>query len=783
MGKGGSGGQVAGYRYYMAMLMGMCRGPVDEVVQINVGDMEAWSGSVTSTALTDVTAPNLFGGDTAEGGVQGQLSIMMGEETQDIQGGGVQAAVTSGVTAVPASTDPLAIAVQQASTGPSTTSVTASDPTLMGSLRGVLTMFFNGLICSNNPYPKKWTVRVRRALQGWHGGTAWYPDEAIVALTDEAGNPINAMNPAHILYECLTNPVWGRGLPADALDEPSFISAANTLCREQFGLCMKWSRSTQLADFMSLVVNHMGAAVYVDRVTGLLTMRLIRQDYTVEELPVFDYSSGLLEITDDQTTAPDNSHSEIIINWVDPVTGSDRQTRIQNLAGTQANQTVTSTAMDFLGIPTASLAARIGQREMSTQGPGIKRFTIKFDRRGRKIEPAGVFRISVPDRNISNMVLRAGKIEESPGADQTITVVAVQDVFGLESTTYLATPERTWVQPAGALYKVGSRRLDELTYRDTVRLISPAELALIPVDTGGIATQVRRPSPKSWNYELNTHAVGEAFAPHGRFTFTPTGALVSAISYYDTSITLTDLAADTVFDPTGTIAWLEDELVEVTSYDPVTLVLTIGRGCVDTIPQPHASGVRIWFPDPTISTFAAGIDGREYTQGETVSVKELTTTASAIVPLSDADTDTIEIVARQGRPYPPGDFQIDGTRFADVHTVIGDIPLTWTHRDRITQADNILVHGDGSTGPETSVTYETDIYTGMSLLRSTTGITGDNWTYDTTMATADGDPGIITLHLRAERDSVLSFQEYVWTIRRTNTGYGMGYGYSYGKLY
>jgi len=31
-----------GYRYYLALHMGFCRGPVDELVQINVGGKEAF---------------------------------------------------------------------------------------------------------------------------------------------------------------------------------------------------------------------------------------------------------------------------------------------------------------------------------------------------------------------------------------------------------------------------------------------------------------------------------------------------------------------------------------------------------------------------------------------------------------------------------------------------------------------------------------------------------------------------------------------------------------------
>ena len=46
------------------------------------------------------------------------------------------------------------------------------------------------------------------------------------------------MNPAHIIYQVLTDPDWGYGAaPSDIIDEPSFLKAAQTLHAEGFGQC------------------------------------------------------------------------------------------------------------------------------------------------------------------------------------------------------------------------------------------------------------------------------------------------------------------------------------------------------------------------------------------------------------------------------------------------------------------------------------------------------------------------------------------------------------------
>lgn len=90
MSSGGGGGQsyVAGYRYLFGIHMGICRGPVDELVEIRVGDRTAWTGNVGVTEVPptepafQIDKPNLFGGEDKEGGIRGTCWVMMGKPDQ-----------------------------------------------------------------------------------------------------------------------------------------------------------------------------------------------------------------------------------------------------------------------------------------------------------------------------------------------------------------------------------------------------------------------------------------------------------------------------------------------------------------------------------------------------------------------------------------------------------------------------------------------------------------------------------------------------------------------------
>lgn len=110
--------QVVGFRYSFDIhfAIGLA---IDELMEIRASGKTAWKGSVTSNQTIYINAPNLFGGDKGEGGIQGNLDVMFGEEDQ---------AVNSRLAAALGG--------------------------LVPAFRGFAGGFFSGLVTSINPYPK-----------------------------------------------------------------------------------------------------------------------------------------------------------------------------------------------------------------------------------------------------------------------------------------------------------------------------------------------------------------------------------------------------------------------------------------------------------------------------------------------------------------------------------------------------------------------------------------------------------------------------------------------------
>lgn len=745
---------TVGYWYSMGLHMGLGRGPLDELVEVRVGDRTAWSGltdfttPITSSGSLYIDQPDLFGGEEKEGGIQGQLDIMFGEKTQ-----GVNAALASMLGG------------------------------LVPAFRNIATFFFDGRICALNPYPKPWKFRVRRSKKGWDGD-CWYPDKIDIYQCGQ----VRSMNAAHIIYEAATNRSWGRGLPRSRIDETSFTKAADRLYAECFGLCLRWNRTDDLQTFVQNVIDHVGGALYIDRGTGLLTFKLIRDDYDPAEVTMFDYDSGLLEITEDTASSTDALINEVILTYHDQITDEDRQVRVQNIASIQAQGgAVYSSPVTYNGISCPDLALRVAQRDLRATGLSLKRFKVTMDRRAWKIAPGGVFKISAPEKGLASIILRAGKIEDSTDGTGHIMITAVEDVFALPDVSYTEYQPGGYTPPDPVPYVIANHRLLEATYRDTKQAMSSADFSARTPETANVVLLAARPNSGAVGFLPATHVGADAYETYAQAAFSPFG-LADEVLLRDTTVTLrqiSDFPSALQQFAAGGAAYLGDEIVSVTGVvaSNVTdnwIKVTIGRGCVDTTPSKHPHGTKFFMYQGNIGT-----DNKEYVVTDVVYGKHLTKTSQKTLALADAEEDTLTIEGRFDKPYPPGKVQINGIDIGGIELVDGDLAVTWAHRNRVTQADILVDTQQASVTPEAGTTYTINIRKASddTLIRAFTGLTGTSQTYTDAQAVTDGYETNIIVELFAVRDGLPSHQSHRIALRHYpdgTTGYGWNYGNNYG---
>lgn len=701
-----------GYRYYMSLHMGGCRGPVDALIAIMVGGKKAWSGAMTASGTTAIDQPNLFGGDKGEGGIVGALTVMMGESTQ--------------------APNP-ALGVLHG--------------TLLPAFRRVLTLLFDGEVCALSPNPQPWKFRVRRILAGWAGDAPWYPEKAVVALTGSDGTPIQAMNPIHILYQCATDPTFGRGLPSAFLDDALWRAAADTCYAEGLGLCIRWTRTQPVNDFCQTVVDHIGAALSWDFTTGLLSPILIRGGYEPSTLPLFDADSGLLAIESDESAAQASQVNQITVNWGDPIIDQVQTVTVSNSAAILAAGGTLNKTVSYVGLPTLALATRIAQRDLQAESAGLHKYKLTLDRRAYALRPGQPFRIRDAAGNV--LIVRAGPVAQGTLSAGAITVTAVQDIYGLPDNSYVAGQPGTWNPPDHSAIAPSVQAAIEVSYRDLARNLSAADLAALDADACYLGTLARRPSPLALNYQVSSQTGAEAYVVRGSGDWCPGGTLSAAIDEIATTITLAggvDLDLPTI----PCAALIDAEIVRVDALDPVTGIATIARGCVDTVPAPHAAGAQVWLLDDY-----TGSDSRQYTPAEVVSAQLLTHTPSATLDPSLATPVSVTMDQRMDRPYPPGNVAINGQGWPALLT--GDLTTTWAHRDRLLQADQLIDTSATDVGPEAGTTYNWRVFFDGTLEHSETAIPGTAFGPYTPTAT----DGLCRIELEAQRDGLTSWQMQV----------------------
>lgn len=734
---GGKGGQTTGYRYYIGLHGGICHGPVDALLEIRGGNITIWSGAQTSSGSIYISAPNAYGGDDREGGVQGTLSVMMGEATQGANS--YLQAVIGG---------------------------------LQSAYRGLLTVVYQGgLIASNSPYPKPWSFRVRRTTKGWDSDNPWYSSKAAITLS----NGVVGMNPAHIVYETLTNRDWGMGYPTGIIDTATFQASADQLYTEGFGLCLMWLRTDTIENFLQSIMDYIGGVLVQSKTTGLFQLNLIRGNYNIGTLPVLT-RDNLVELDSLETTTITGSTNEVVMTWFDPTSKTTKYTAVQALGAIQAQGVIVSANKDYPGIASADLAARVGQRDLRTTSVPLKRLKAKFDRNAFSFLPGDVFVFNFPDEQISSMVFRVGEVDYGTLSQGAISITAIQDVFALPDTSYVVSQTTNWTAPSNTPQPCPYFHGFEATYVECYKNLSSYDLSQLP-NTAGYACMLNsRPNGLAQYYEVWTKVLPASFAHHGNDNFCPTGTIQSSVGPFDPSVTLlAGIDLDVVAIPCyGMIQDTKDEIIYITALDPSTGIATIARGCIDTVPSAHAAGARLWLHQQYI-----GSDQVEYFSGETVDQRALShTTSGGSLALGLAPDINVTIAGRQALPYPPAYMTVNGTRWDQQTEITGPLALTWRERNRITQQDQMIDNTQATVTPEAGTTYTITLSDGSGTpFYTATSVTGTSWTWPA----PDDIHTQVGIKVTAVRSGLSSYQSQV-TPAINRVGYGLNYGNDYGSV-
>lgn len=543
-------------------------------------------------------------------------------------------------------------------------------------------------------------------------GASFVPPTSIPdpdANGDSVGNVL--MNPAHIIYQCVTDPSWGMGYPVASIDDAAFRAAADTLYAENFGLCMLWSKQEEIGNFIRNVLDHIGGVFYVDPKTGKFALRLLRADYDPDALDVFD-ESNIVELQSFQRVGYGDTVNEITVVYRDVETNKDSPVTVQNLANITAQGGVVSQTRNYPGLPNSALALRVAQRDLIAASTPLSKGRFTVNRKAWARFPGDVIKLTWPKLGIVSLICRVLAVDYGRLDDGTITVEFAEDVFGMPSASYAAQEPSGWSESTNVPQKVVAEDVVEVPYRTLATYLSAADFSsIVDASSAFFAIVAARPQSIALSFDIYSKTGAETFKRRASGAFVPYAKLAGAMTATTTAITLA-AGVDLGLVKTGTLAIIGTgqaaEWVRVDAIDATAGTATVARGMLDTVPMPHAADAPVFFDDAHSAT-----ENVERATSEVVDFKLSTVTPGGMLAIAGADLMTATAAQRQNLPYAPGNFKINGAAYPA--TVSGPLTITWSHRNRLQQLADLITQDAGNIGPEDGVTYH------VELMNATTG--------------------------------------------------------------
>jgi len=555
------------------------------------------------------------------------------------------------------------------------------------------------------------------------------------------------------------------------VDTASFNAAAATLYDEAFGLAMVWDNPSQALDVASEILRTIDATIYTDLTTGKLCLRLIRNDYDVADLPVYN-ESNIVALVSFGRTALDETINEVRVVYHDQATDKDETAIAQDLGNWDVQGAAVSAEKRYDGCPNGPLGGKLAYRDLRVQTYPLAKATLKLNRQAYAMKPGDLFKFAWPKLGITQIVMRAAKIGYGTLESGTITVDCVEDVFSLSSSVYLDPGDSLWTDPRTAPTDPAHVRIEEANYLERLRI--GASTDAFPL------TLVGRPSAGAYNYGLWIAPNSNPYECQGDGLFTPRGLLAEAVEPLTSTITLQaggiDLSRlapppEGQQDQGTTLFILGNEicafLTVTQNLDGTVTLGGVWRGLLDTVPANHADGEEAWF-----IAFAAGMPGQPYGTGDALAVKALTKTPLGTLAIDDATAHNATLAGRADCLYPPGCFRIQGLAYPA--TISGECgTISWAHRDRTAQTAYLVQEDAGNIGPEAETVYKLWIWgDGGSLKHNEEGLTGTSFTYDeATEKNENGGAFNATLRIsvrgyKAGPPVVNNWQDLDWTVAR-----------------
>jgi len=680
-----------GFRYRVGIQFALARGPGARLLRIWVGEDEIFSGDIGASTI-NINLPTFFGGDDlGNGGLEGDITWFEGDEVQ-----------VASVYLSP---------FQQEG---------GDTPAYRGTVYAVAESFYVG----NSTTIKPWAFEVQRIPNG-------------LGLATPAVNTFDA-NPMNVLFEILTNDEWGLNFPPADIDTATLITAAATLLSEGNGFSYILDRVSETSDLVREIERQVDGVVFMDRTTGLWTIKLARDDFDIDLVPQAD-DTNIVEVRDFSRGAWEDTVNHLRVRFADRSRDYfETFAEAQDMANVEIQAGINNASTEvYPGVKDKTLANVIAWRDLVTLTFPLAKAKLAVDRTFWEVNPGDVIAWTNPELGFTKLAMRVNKMDFAELANGTIILDVVQDIFKFAAASFGDPPPTGWIPPINVLVAAPDNEqiAIEAPYgfiaRDPIFTGQRSRVWAGYLNQGDGATvfdiQQRNASGVPSGSFFDTGTV-TAFLLKAELTVAidkevPTNPNTSVRITANDSLKVTIQAAITassaeaiglnlaniclIGDPDADADGDDVEFIGFeTDSDPggndIDL-LTVYRGLMDTSPKDHAAGKPIY-----LLFVGGGLSEDSFTDTFNVDVRLLTRSTTDQLPGGSAVVEVLDFDRRDKRPYSPSRATFDavvypttvdldaGSTLDDRGQTVGYTRRDWRTANEVTglATDASLLQGD-----------------------------------------------------------------------------------------
>ena len=437
-----TGGKVVAFEYSLGLDLALCWGPIDSISEITIDDGPILkAGETTGVHYNPISRQHIldpitgypqttsgdryftfldrsfFGGGKRGGGINGSATFYYGTDNQSASNYISSVELRDGAT--------VNIGGQPVSTG-----------LLVPRYPEVCHLVWEGGNLGEAATLQQWRLTVHR-----------YPTSLTAAYSKVAADPVSGQgdaNPAHVIYEILTDTNWGLSIPPDLIDTASFIAVAEKCYTENNGFSMTVDSAKQAKTVIDNILTQINAML-VQNEEGLFDLRLLRKTYRTTDNAVLDYDgnvvgtetipvvteSSIIKMKSASRQSWDETFNVVQVKYNDRLDNFKETIATAHDLGNMAIQNGKRRVKQVSapGVRTPTAAAVVAQRNLVSHAYPITSIDIEVSREFSGLRPSDIVEVNHPDFGLESFYMRILEVGLPKDTDGNVILKGIRDVF------------------------------------------------------------------------------------------------------------------------------------------------------------------------------------------------------------------------------------------------------------------------------------------------------------------------------------------------------------------